>query len=168
MHLFLSLVLAASQPAGAANPAPAPASPAKGVPSGKLTTAEPQSIASYLQRAGYRAKIVTDDGAPYIESATNGANFYVNLLNCNDNAPCEDLMFRSSYDKRTENPVKLETINTFNEDHRWARAYLDKQGDPVIEMDVLFTDRLIDEKMFEEALSLWSRSLGSFHEAIGF
>jgi hypothetical protein len=57
-------------------------------------------------------------------------------------------------------------MNDYNRENRWGRAYLDKDGDPVIEYDVLFTDQLIDEKAFHEALDIWNSVLSQFHKTI--
>lgn len=138
MSLFLSLLLAAAPTTAQARAQSA--TPAyKAAPPGKVSTANPHTITAYLQKAGYRAKLITGKGAPYVESAADGANFYISLLNCDEQkANCQDVMFRSSYDRNKEKPVKVEAINKFNADNRWARAYLDEEGGPVIEYDVLF------------------------------
>lgn len=167
MSLFLSFLLAAA-------PAPVQAKPTaasdfdKPVTAGKVSVANPRTIAAALQDAGYRAKVVFDDGNPYVDSATNGANFSVSLENCKEHKDCQDAMFRSSYKKKDENPVTLDTINKFNADHRWVRAYLDKDGDPVLEQDLLFTKQMMDKDMFTEAMSIWEDLMEDFHKAIDF
>lgn len=168
MSLILSLLLAAAPTTANAKAGEAPVIYDKAVPAGKISTANPHSIAGFMQKEGYRAKLVTDDGTPYIESAASGATFYIYLQNCKEKRDCQDLMFQSSYDKKENEPVKLDAINEYNRDNRWARAYLDKDGDPVVEYDVLFTDQLVDEKMFGEALVVWADVLGKFHKKIGF
>ena len=167
MSLMLSLLLATIPASGEAKTQPA-ITYSKPVPSGKVSTANPHSIVAFLQKEGYRAKLITDDGTPYIESAANGAKFYLYLQNCKERRDCQDLMFQSSYDKKKDDPIKVEAINEYNRDNRWARTYLDKEGDPVIEYDVLFTDQLLDEKMFGEALTVWIDVLGKFHEKIDY
>lgn len=170
----MSVILAVLLAAAPAKLAPAEraaaqtkAAYAKPVPAGKVSTANPRSIVALLQKDGYRAKLVTDDATrPYIESATAGATFYIYLQNCKEVAECQDVMFRSSYDREEDSPVKIDKINEFNRDNRWARAYLDKDQAPVIEYDVLFTDQLVDEKMFREALEIWDSVLTDFHKTI--
>jgi hypothetical protein len=168
MSLILSLLVAAAPTTAAVKAGEPPVTYSKPAPDGKLSTANPHSITAYLQKEGYRAKLITDDGSPYIESAANGATFYIYLQNCKEKKDCQDVMFRSSYEKNEDDAVKLEQINEFNADNRWARSYLDKEGDPVIEYDVLFTDQLVDEKMFGEALDIWNDVLGSFHKVIDY
>jgi hypothetical protein len=168
MSLTLSLLLAVAPTTAAADKAPPDTRFDQPVPAGKLSTANPRSIAAFLQKEGYRAKLVTDEGKPHIESAANGAKFYIYLENCKEQKDCQDVMFQSRYDKKEDDPVKVDAVNKYNADNRWARGYLDKDGEPVLEYDVLFTDQLIDEKMFGEALAIWSHALGLFHKAIDY
>lgn len=167
MMLLLSMALAAA-PAPVQTKATAASEFDKPVPAGKVSVANPRSIAAALQEIGYRAKVVFDDGNPYIDSAANGANFYLSLENCKEHKNCQDAMFRSTYAKDAEKPVTLDTINSFNSDHRWVRAYLDKDGGPVLEQDLLFTEQQMDRKMFEEAVSIWEDLMEDFHKAIDF
>ncbi|HEU0311219.1 MAG TPA: YbjN domain-containing protein [Sphingomicrobium sp.] len=164
MSLILWLALALSPTVEQAKPG----QPVATAPTGPISTANPASIAAYLQKEGYRSKLFADDGSPYIESAANGAKFYIYLQNCKEDKDCQDLMFRSSYDLNKDKPVTIDTINLFNADNRWARAYLNKDGEPVIEYDVLFTDQKVDEKMFGEAIAIWVDVLGTFHKAIDY
>jgi len=141
----------------------------KPVPPGKVSVANPRSIVALLQKEGYRAKFIAEPGKrPRIESAANGANFDIYLQNCKDNRDCQDVMFSASYNKRKEDPVTIEKMNEYNRDNRWARGYIDKDGDPVIEYDVLFTNQVVDEKAFSEAVAIWSDVQAAFHKIIGF
>lgn len=167
MSIIVALLLA-STPAGSDAKTAQKTVTYAPVPAGKISTANPHSIAAYLQKEGFRAKLVTDDGSPFIESSSSGATFVIYLQNCEGNKACQDVMFRSSYDKKDENPIKVDAINSYNAENRWARAYLDKESNPVLEYDVLFTDQLVDEKMFGEAVTIWVEVLEKFHKAIDF
>lgn len=168
MSVSLALLIALS-PTVAGSPAkPAALSPVVKVPAGQVSLANPASLVAVLQKEGYRAKLVTGEGNPFIESAAAGANFTISFENCTDNRDCQDMMFQASYTRREKDPISVETINTFNRDNRWGRGYLDKQGDPRLEFDVLFTDRALSEKSFSEALSIWSSLMGTFQKSLGW
>lgn len=168
MPVFAAILLASAPTVAPAREKSYPAFD-QPVPKGKVSVANPRSLVAALQDAGYKAKLViTDDGDPYISSAADGADFELQLLDCKEHINCQDAMLRSSYEKNEKNPATIETMNTFNFEHRWMRAYLDKDGGPVIEMDLLFTDQLMDEKMFGEAIGIWDDLLGSFHKAIKY
>ncbi len=49
----------------------------------------------------------------------------------------ESLLFYAGWS--TQQPVSLQAINAWNRDSRFGRAYLDSEGDPVIELDLLMT-----------------------------
>lgn len=168
MSVILSLLLASAPAASQAAVGQSEAVAETPVPAGKVSVANARSIVAAMQKEGYRAKLMTDAKAPYIESATNGATFTIYLQNCGDENKCQDVLFRSSYEKSKKDPLKVDAINAFNRKTRWARAYLDDENDPVLEMDLLFTNQLLDETMFGEALSVWNNVLGDFHKAIGF
>lgn len=166
LGLVIAAFVASSAPQAAAARVAGASGPA--VKAGQVSVFNPQSIASLMQKAGYRAKLVTDDGNPYLESSAEGANFTIFWQNCKEGRSCEDLMLRSSYVRDKEKPATLKTINDFNREFRFTRAYLDKDSDPVIEMDIIFTDGLMDAKAFEEHIEIWSNSLNRFHKAIDF
>ena len=142
--------------------APASAPP---TPVGKVSIAEPNSIIAALQRGGYRATLTYEDGAPEIESSAAGATYQLRFQNCESKDGCEDILIQSAYDL-AKNAVSLETINKFNKDNRWARAYLDDEGDPIIETDLIFAGKMLDEATFIETVKAWDDVLGRFHTAI--
>ena len=49
-------------------------------------------------------------------------------MNCTDNANCEDVNFYSGF---LDNKPDLETINAWNRDKRFGKAYLDSDLDAV-------------------------------------
>ncbi len=166
MSALLSLLLFAAP--GALPAKPVAATIDVPVPAGRISSRNMGSVIAVLQKEGYKAKLVRDDDDYNVESATSGASFYIYPQNCEQKVDCEDMLFRAAYTKRDKDPVTVTQINQFNRDSRWVRAYLDKDDDPVVEMDVLFTDQQVDEKMFIEAVDIWTRAMGEFHKTIGF
>ena len=138
--------------------------PVAAVP-GKVSLADPNSLVAALQKAGYKAKLTYEEGKPEIESSAAGATFYLYFQNCESKEGCEDIMVQSAYDTDA-GKVSLETINQFNKDNRWARAYLDDEKDPILESDLMFVGRQMDEAAFIEGLKAWDDVLGRFHKAI--
>ena len=163
---FLSVIAAASLGAESAPASPAPASPpVQRAAPGKVSVADPASLVAALQKAGYKAKLSYEEGKPEIESSAAGATFYLYFQNCESKDGCEDVMIQSDYDV-AKDAVTLATINSFNRDNRWARAYLDDEDDPVLESDLLFAGKQMDEAAFIEGVKAWDEVLGRFHKAI--
>ena len=159
---FLTVLAAASL---AAESAPASPPPVQRAAPGKVSVADPASLVAALQKAGYKAKLTYDEGKPEIESSAAGATFYLYFQNCESKDGCEDVMIQSAYDM-AKDAVTLETINKFNRDNRWARAYLDDEDDPVLESDLVFAGKQMDEAAFIEGVKAWDEVLGRFHKAI--
>jgi hypothetical protein len=145
--------------------APASPPPVQRAAPGKVSVADPASLVAALQKAGYKAKLTYDDGKPEIESGAAGASFYLYLQNCESKDGCEDVMIQSAYDL-DKDAISLETINKFNKDNRWARAYLDEENDPILEMDLVFANKQMDEAEFIEGVKAWDEVMGRFHTAI--
>jgi Putative bacterial sensory transduction regulator len=165
LQAFAPLVAAALMSAQASPVAQAAPAPVQKAAPGKVSVGDPASLVAALQKAGYKAKLTYEEGKPEIESSAAGATFYLYFQNCESKEGCEDVMIQSAYDV-AKDAVTLKTINDFNRDNRWARAYLDKEDDPVIESDLIFVGRQMDEAAFIEGVKAWDGVLGRFHQAI--
>ena len=159
---FLGIFAAASMSAQAA---PTAAAPVQRAAPGRVSLVDPNSLVAALQKAGYKAKLSYEEGKPEIESSAAGATFYLYFQNCEATEGCEDIMVQSAYDL-DKDAVTLATINKFNKDNRWARVYLDDESDPVIESDLMFTGKQMDEDAFIGGIKAWDDVLGRFHKAI--
>ena len=103
-----------------------------------------QFIMGELQKEGFIAKLdKDDDGEPRINLKVDGYDwsiyFYACAAGANETRPCVSYQFYSGY--TTAKPVPLATINKWNTDKRYARAYNFVQRDGKtsarIEIDVL-------------------------------
>lgn len=128
---------------------------------------DPQSVVNAMQAAGYMAKLGVDKvGDPKIDSSVSGSRFTVFFYNCTDNKECATVQFHSGYDLTTA--VPLERINEWNRTQRFGRAYLDKEGDPILEMDLDLDDGGLSAALFVDNLEFWDAVIGKFERHIGF
>jgi Putative bacterial sensory transduction regulator len=128
---------------------------------------DPGSVVSALQKGGYAAKLGIDKvGDPMITSGVSGTTFQVFFYNCTDHKACATVQFHSGYDLST--PVSLERINEWNRSQRFGRAYLDKEDDPILEMDVDLDDGGISPLLFIDNIEFWTSILGNFERHIGY
>jgi hypothetical protein len=128
---------------------------------------DPSTLVDALQNAGYAAKLGTDKvGDPMITSGISGTTFQIFFYNCTDHRQCATVTFHSGYD--LADPVSLTTINEWNRGKRFGRAYLDKEGDPILEMDVDLDDGGLSPALFTDNVEFWATILGEFEEAIGY
>ncbi|HYD36053.1 MAG TPA: YbjN domain-containing protein [Allosphingosinicella sp.] len=128
---------------------------------------DPESVVRALQGAGYAAKLGVDKvGDPMITSGVSGTTFQIFFYNCTDHKECATVQFHSGYD--LSQPVTLERINEWNRSQRFGRAYLDKENDPILEMDVDLDDGGVSQLLFIDNIEFWASVLGNFERHIGY
>ena len=153
---WMSLALAASalglaMPAGAAS----------------VRAQDPESLVTALRNAGYAAKLGTDKvGDPMITSELDGTSFQIFFYNCTDHTECATVQFHSGYDLKSA--PSLSAINDWNQSQRFGRAYLDKEGDPILEMDVDLDDGGLSPDLFIDNVEFWATVLPKYEQMIGF
>lgn len=127
----------------------------------------PQTIVRSMQAAGYTAELTTDNmGDPMIRSTVAGDKFSVLFYNCTDHRDCATVQFHAGY--AVSPKISAESINTWNRDQRFGRAYLDKEGDPIVEMDVDLDDGGISDALFADNLEFWASLIPKFRDHIGY
>ncbi|MEI9850087.1 MAG: YbjN domain-containing protein [Sphingomonas sp.] len=62
----------------------------------------------------------------------------------------------------TDPVVSTDRINEWNRDHRYGRAYIDKEGDPVVEMDVDLDKGGISRALFDDYVATWGQVGATF------
>ena len=120
-----------------------------------------------MKAGGFEATIGKDNlGAPMISSAHHGTRFKVLFYNCTGERDCATIQFHAGYDLGTG--ISLEKINAWNSSQRFGRAYLDKEGDPILEMDVDLDDGGLSHLLFIDNIEFWASVLGKFERHIGY
>jgi hypothetical protein len=128
---------------------------------------DPESVAAAMRAAGYAAELGTDKvGDPMIASNISGTRFQIFFYNCTEHKECATVQFHAGYD--LTQPVGLETVNAWNSSQRFGRAYLDKEKDPIIEMDVDLDDGGMSPALFTDNLEFWASLLPKFEKHIGY
>ncbi|MBO9517409.1 MAG: YbjN domain-containing protein [Porphyrobacter sp.] len=125
---------------------------------------DPASVVSALQKGGYKAQLTTDSsGDPFIHSATNGSDFEIFFYGCTDNRDCRTIQFHSGYQ---DPAMTLQSMNSWNAEHRFGRAYLDSKGVARIEMDIDLDDGGISQELFEDNVEFWTSVMADFEEQV--
>jgi hypothetical protein len=159
--MLLTSVLLALTLSGAAPGAPV-------TPPAPLVRAlDPQSVVDALQTAGYMAKLGVDGtGDPMVTSASSGTKFYIYFYGCSGHKACATIEFHSGY--HLDKPAALDKINDWNWNHRFGRAYLDKDKDPVLEMDLDLDVGGMTQALFADNLDTWATVMGAYERLIGW
>lgn len=131
-----------------------------------VSAADPQTFVTFFGDNGYPAKLTEDSaGDPLIEFRIHGERFDLFFYDCDNNTDCQAVQFYSGY--RVEGSVDLETINTWNAERRFVRAYLTEDGEAArIELDVATSAHGLHSEDFLELVQLWEESAELFEERI--
>ncbi len=103
------------------------------------------------------------DRNPKIIGKIDNIPYSIRFRNCSTQFICEDMNFRVGFLIKPTN----ETINKWNQTKRFSRAYLDNEGDAILEMDIILQGG-ISEANLSETFSYWRLSLAGFTSHIGF
>jgi len=126
-----------------------------------VTPTEPAQLQALLLEEGYRAKLGVDDvGDPMITSATAGYDFDIMFYDCTDNANCGSIQFYIGLSEPDQGSIQQ--LNQWNAENRYARAYLDEDGDAILRMDVTMPGKGISKEVFLENLGLWESLMSGF------
>lgn len=131
-----------------------------------VNATDPAVIAQIARTEGLPARLKYPDDFPvYIESKYNGLDFIVFFLNCDDeNRNCKTIQFYMGYSDAKG--TTLERLNEWNRDRRFARAYRDDEGDPVLEMDVDLDFEGIPRANLAESFRTWQELMDAFQAHI--
>ena len=103
------------------------------------------------------------NGDPLIAGAINHIPYALRFLNCANRDACEDINFRVGFQVKPS----IDVINAWNASKRFSRAYLDGEGDAILEMDVVINGGVSTE-MLNSSFEYWRLSLNQFVKHIGF
>ncbi|RJF85339.1 YbjN domain-containing protein [Sphingomonas cavernae] len=120
-----------------------------------------------LRDKGYKAEMIEGSDGNYIRSADSGVPITIFFLNCESGGKsgCTTIQFYTGF--KGVGAVPLERINEWNSSRRFARAYVDKDGDPVIEMDVDMDFDGIPRENFYANLEIFIASIPKFRAFLG-
>lgn len=104
-------------------------------------TFHPEKAAAALQELGYRGKVNDEGRFPIVESAANGARFWINFLCPRDDDPAngfEDIQFDTGFalSPGVNSTRLLHLCNWFNRTYRSAKVSLGFESKPFISLKV--------------------------------
>jgi hypothetical protein len=98
-----------------------------------VTAGDPGKILEIARGFGSAELETGAEGAPMIRGRMNGKRYSIFFNDCTDGADCGTIQF---WTYMAAPPDALAAVNDWNRDYRFAEAYLDRDGDVSIEMDV--------------------------------
>ncbi|PZQ22125.1 MAG: YbjN domain-containing protein [Sphingopyxis macrogoltabida] len=126
---------------------------------------DPAKIQAIVESQGWPARLISEDGSdPYIEATRNGLKFLVLFMNCEDGRDCKTLQYYMGFNDAKG--LSLDRLNLWNKEKRFARAYRDDAGDPVLEMDVDLDFNGLPRENVGESFSTWAALMDSFRDFV--
>jgi hypothetical protein len=104
------------------------------------------------------------NGDPKIEGSVGGIQYAVYFMNCTDNKACEDINFYAGF---LDLKPSMDVINSWNRDKRFGKAYLDTDGDAVIEMD-LNLEHGVSSDNLDAAFGIWELVVDQYTTHVGY
>ncbi|MEF2553013.1 YbjN domain-containing protein [Aurantimonas sp. A2-1-M11] len=99
----------------------------------------------------------------FVRGRIDGTLYAVFFNDCNaDRSECQSLQFYASWDGSEIDPA---AINGWNRDKRFAKAYLDAENEPVLEMDVNLRHGVTRGNL-EDTFDWWRLSLKEFQTTL--
>jgi len=133
--------------------------------SAELTASDAYEVMLRMQRFGFEATMDTDSqGDPKIVAHVSDTKFRVFFYGCENNTHCSSIHFRAGYD--LDNATYALKMNEWNREKRFAKAYIDDEGDPFLEMDVNLAFEGIGDDNFDDTLDWWRLLVEDFEEFI--
>jgi hypothetical protein len=150
---------------------PAAAQSKKVVPGGgggstQAAASDLDRIAGILQDMGYRAVPDSTSSPPSIQSKFGGITTLIQLANCDEGTAqnCNIMRFHSGFD--LEAGLDPKTVNTWNSDKYFGRAYLDDENDPHIDLVVSMVG--ITDENIKGVVEWWDWAIGAFKDHINW
>jgi hypothetical protein len=125
----------------------------------------PERIETLLAADGWTTALTAEAGRdPYIWAERRGLRFVVAFNNCTDGRRCRTLQFLLGVEGAKT--LTLDKLNEWNRDQRFARAYRDEAGDPVLAMDLDLDFKGLPRANVEETIRTWTGLVDSFYRFI--
>ncbi|HEY0623687.1 YbjN domain-containing protein [Sphingomonas sp.] len=130
-----------------------------------INVRDPELVAELLRKEGYQAKVdeKKEGEDPVITSAAAGSTFGIYFYNCEKGKNCQSVQFYAGFQKPK---MDLARANAWNRDKRFGRAYIDKDGDAALEMDVNVEPGGMPRELFADSLNIWSDLIGEFRTRV--
>lgn len=122
-----------------------------------------ESVLAIARRHGDATREDQMNGNPGISGRLADTDYYIYFVNCDPAGVCEDVNFYAGF---SESQPPLESINEWNRDRRFGKAYIDYEDDAVIEMDVNLEYGVTRDNL-DATFLVWERVLTEFRSHIG-
>jgi len=144
----------------------APPEPSAGGGMVGLLASDPLAIQAAMLAEGFQARLTTNsNGDPMITGRVSKTDYWVYFQDCTDGANCKAVQFHSGY--MLNRPIDAAELNDFNSRYRFMRSFLNDEGYPRMQMDLLMRDEGMGPKLFATYVDLWRQLIGHWERQLG-
>ncbi|PIE07594.1 MAG: YbjN domain-containing protein [Rhodobacterales bacterium] len=120
-------------------------------------------IASLAAKYGTAEVDVDNTGDPMISGEIDDTHYMVLFYGCENGNNCTTIQYYTGW----INPggIDVDTLNDWNRDRRFSKAYIDAEGDPVIEFDVNLFGGVTETNLYD-TFDWWRLVMSEFDEYI--
>lgn len=145
--------------------APAPAPPPRRAPAVRealVSGADPEAVREVISGWGSANLANTADGEPRISGRMEGILYSVRFYGCRRGANCGQVVFSSGFAGVS---ATQESVNAWNREKVFGRAFLSDGGDAVLEMPVNLRFGVSKENL-DDTVDLWRIALLDFRDSL--
>ena len=103
-----------------------------------------------------------DTGDPLISGRMDGIKYSIYFYGCTDGAQCRDIQFATGWDN---SGVSMSDVNAWNKGKRYGKAYIDDEGDPIVEMSVNLYGG-VTRKNLDDTFDWWRTVIKEFESVM--
>jgi hypothetical protein len=118
----------------------------------------PNQMAGILRNRGAPSEIVTENNRSRIRTQIGGRRVTILFYACNDTG-CQSIQYRAVFQRNDR--YTLAFVNAWNYEKRFAKTYLDNEGDLILEWDVDL-DGGVSVPFISESVQTFQTMLGAF------
>ena len=130
--------------------------------SGLIDATAPERILEMVKGFGSAALETDSEGDPKIVGRIDGTRYGLFFYGCKANKDCDDIQLNAAW---SGVEVTNEDLNNWNRKARYSKAYLDNEGDPVLEMTVNL-DHGVSARNLEDSFNWWNRAVKAFKKDV--
>jgi hypothetical protein len=128
---------------------------------GLIDATRPERILSVAKGFGGAELSKDTKGDPVIKGRIESVQYYIYFYGCKDGKNCRSVLLKAS--NSVTNKPALVAMNEFNQKSRFAKAYLDADADPVVELDINL-DGGVSSKNLDDTFDWWKNALKQYRE----
>jgi hypothetical protein len=134
---------------------------------GKMISASrPEQLVKAMKEAGFKAELTREDGeSPSIDTEFAGWQSTIYLYDCDgeSHTGCQSLLMRTGFDRKDRMPFEM--VNEIVSKQRYMAVYLDSDGDPWADWDLITGDG-IPQSVFFVALRKYAEQVDGLSEKV--